>query len=211
MSYPLLIRKLNLEKKKIINVDLIREYCKKLNLDYNKTITYLTNNKYLVRILKGIFYIKSADERKYDKCDIYYLDAIKEALKLKGVKNWYLGLESAIKRNNLTHEFFVVDHIINDTIFRAKTITVMGNKIKFVKVKSELCTFGINKDKFPYSNIEKTLLDFIYLLKYRGFEDPLIKNKIIDYVELASKDKLFSYAKHYNKKVEEFVRSEWKN
>ena len=211
MTYPLLIRKLHLEKNKIIKNDLLREYCKLLGMDYNKVITYLINNKYLVRILRGIFYIKSVDERKYSKCNIYYLDALKEALKIKSVKNWYLGLESAIKRNNLTHEFFVVDYIINDTIFRAKTITVMGHKIKFVKVKPELCTFGIKKEKFPYSNIEKTLLDFIYLLKYRGFEDSLIKSKIVDFMGLASKDKLLSYAKFYNKKVEEFVRLEWKN
>lgn len=211
MSYPLLIRKLHLEKNKIIEADLLREYCKILDLNYNKTITYLINNKYLVRILRGIFYIKSVDERKYDKCDIYYLDAIKEALRLKGVTNWYFGLESAIKRNNLTHEFFVVDYIINDTIFRAKTITVMGNKIKFVKVKPELCTFGVKKEKFPYSDVEKTLLDFIYLLKYRGFEDPLIKSKIGDYMDIVSYDVLIKYAKKYNKKVEDFVRSEWKN
>lgn len=211
MSYPLLIRKLHLEKNKIIKDDVLREYCKLLEMDYNKVITYLINNKYLVRILRGIFYIKSADERKYDKCDMYYLDAIKEALKIKGVTHWYLGLESAIKRHNLTHEFFVITYIVNDTIFRAKTIKVMGHKIKFVKVKPKLCTFGINKEKFPYSDIEKTLLDFIYLMKYKGFEDVLIKSKIIDYVEFASKDKLLSYANFYNKKVEDFVRSEWKN
>lgn len=211
MSYPLLIRKLHLEKNKIIKDDLLREYCKLLGMKYNEVITYLINNKYLVRILRGIFYIKSVDERKYDKCNIYYLDAIKKALKIKGVNNWYLGLESAIKRNNLTHEFFVVDYIINDTIFRAKTITVMGHKIKFVKVKSKLCIFGIKKEKFPYSDIEKTLLDFIYLLKYKGFENSLIKSKIIDYISFASKDKLLSYARSYNKKVEEFVKVEWKN
>lgn len=211
MSFPLLIRKLHLEKNKIIKDDLIRDYCKLLEMDYHKTITYLINNKYLVRILRGIFYIKSADERKYDKCDIYYLDALKEALKIKGVDNWYLGLESAIKRNNLTHEFFVVDYVLNDTIFRAKTITVMGHKIKFVKLKPELCIFGINEGKFPYSDVEKTLLDFIYLMKYKCFEDSLIKSKIVDYMNLVSKDKLLSYAKHYNKKVEEFVRLEWKN
>jgi hypothetical protein len=211
MSFPLLIRKLHLEKNKIVKDDLLREYCKLLEMDYHKVITYLVNNKYLIRILRGIFYIKSADERKYDKCDIYYLDALKEALKIKGVDNWYLGLESAIKRNNLTHEFFVVDYILNDTIFRAKTITVMGHKVKFIKLKPELCSFGINEGKFPYSDVEKTLLDFIYLMKYKGFEDSLIKSKLIDYMSLASKDKLLFYAKHYNKKVEEFVRLEWKN
>lgn len=210
MSYTLLIRKLHLEKKKIIKDDVLREYCKLLDMEYNKVITYLINNNYLVRILRGIFYIRSVDERKYNKCDIYYLDAIKEALKIKGVTNWYLGLETAIKRHNLTHEFFVITYIINDTIFRPKAIKIMGNKIKFVKVKPEICTFGIKKEPFPYSDIEKTLLDFIYLMKYKGFEDAIIRSKIIDYMEFASKDKLLSYAKFYNKKVEEFVRSEWK-
>lgn len=205
MTYKLLIRKLYLEDEKFITSDHIRKYCKILKMDYNTVIRYLTHYRYLERIFKGIFYILSVEERKFNKFDISYRGAVAKALDIKGVKNWYFGLETAVKMNNLTHEFFVIDYIISDTIFRAKPIGIMGNKMKFVKLKPELFKFGINKGKFPYSDVEKTILDMIYLYKYKGFTDTMVKNKIIDLLEHSSKKKLINYAKKYNKSVRKFI------
>ncbi len=208
MKYGLLVKKLNMIDKKIITSGELKSYCSILKITYLDAIKYLIRYKYLHRIMRGIFYNPSIHERKMGEFDMTYREAIIKALEIKGVKNWYFGLESAIKLNNLTHEFFVVDYILNDTISRTKSLEVFGNKVKFVKVKPKLCKFGMKKTNYmKFSNIEKTILDFIYLFKYRGFEDPLIKSKIIDYVDIASKEKLLSYAKHYNKTVEEFVRT----
>ena len=207
MSYGLLVKKLNLVKEKIITSSDLKSYCVILKMEYLDAIKYLIRHKYLHRIMRGIFYNPSIRERKMGGFDITYREAIAKALEIKGVKNWYLGLETAIKLNNLTHEFFIIDYIINDKIGRSNSLEVFGNKVKFVKVKSELCRFGIKKLKYVrFSDVEKTILDFVYLLKYRGFSDFLIKNKIIDYLEFSSKEKLLSYSKKYNKKVEEFVR-----
>ena len=130
MTLKLLIKKLYLDKKKFIERDLIREYCKKLNLDYYSTIGYLTNHKYLIRILRGIFYMPSIEEKKFDKLDINYLKAINEALKIKNIKNYYFGLETAIKLNKLTHEYFVIDYVLSDKIFRAKPVKILAfNKL----------------------------------------------------------------------------------
>ena len=197
MTLKLLIKKMYLDGNKFIKRDLIKEYCKKLNLSYYSAIGYLTNHKYLIRILRGIFYMPSIEERKFDKLDIDYLDAINEALKIKKIKNYYFGLETSIKLNKLTHEYFVIDYIVSDKIFRAKPVKIMGHKIRFVKLKKELFNFGIIKDKLPRSDIEKTILDIIYLAKYDGLNDNEIKSKIIDLLKFSSKNKLLKYSKRF--------------
>lgn len=205
MSFSLLIKKLYLNNEKFIVSDLIKGYCNKLELNYYNTIRYLTHNKYLIRIFKGIFYMPSIEERKLNKLNTNYLDTIAEALKIKGVKNWYFGLETSLKLNNLTHEFFLIDYVINDKIFRAKPITILNYKIKFIKIKKELLSFGIKKKKLPFSNVEKTVLDIIYLAKYESISDNEIKSKIIDLLKHCSKVKLLNYSKKYNNSVTKFI------
>jgi hypothetical protein len=196
MTLKLIVEKLELSDKKFITREELREYCKKLSLDYYVTIRYLTHYKYLVRILRGIFYIKSIEERKLNKTDINYLEAIKEALKIKGVRNWYFGLSTALKLNNLTHEYFTIDYVINDKIFRAKPFFILGYKIKFIKINSKLTSFGIINKNLPYSDPEKTMLDFVYLKEYGSVK--LIPEEIF---EECSKNKILKYSKSYDKRT----------
>ncbi len=206
MTYKLLVRKLYLDKEDFIVASKLREYCKELKLIYYTTIGYLLTNKYLIRILRGIFYIPSIEERKLKKININYMDAIARSLELKGIKNWYFGLETSIKLNNLTHEYFIIDYIINDTLFRPKPIEVIGHKIKFIKLKKSLFGFGIIKNnKINFSENEKTLLDFIYLYKYKGLSIKDIKNRISELTKHCSAKKTRRYSKKYNKKITKFI------
>ncbi len=191
MTLKLLVKKLELSKPKFITREEIREYCRELGMDYYSVIRYLTHNCYLIRILKGIFYIKSIEERKLKRLDINHLEAIKEALKIKGVEHWYFGLETALKLNNLTHEYFTIDYIINDKIFRAKPIKIMDHKVRFIKISSPLLSFGIVKHPLPHSDIEKTLLDFVYLKKKGNF----------GLLQKCSKKKLHRYSAKYPKSM----------
>lgn len=194
MTLKLIVMKLEISKKKFIISNEIKGYCKELGLDYYATIKYLTRHKYLVRIFKGIFYIKSIEERKLNKLDTSYFEIIKEALNIKGVKNWYFGLETALKLNNITHEYFTVDYVVNDKLFRAKPILILGHKVRFVKLSPKLLSFGIIRDKISYSDPEKTLLDLFYLKHY----------SIEEFEELAknlSKNKLIRYSKNYDKRT----------
>jgi len=202
----LLIKKLCLEKKRFITRDELREYCRELSIDYYDTIRYLLSRGYLIRILRGIFYVKSIEERKLKKINISYIEGIVRALEMKGIKNWYFGLDTAIKLNNLTHEYFTTDFIINDKIFRPKPIEILGHKIKFIKISSKLTKFGIIKKMVPFSDKEKTVLDIIYLSKYNNLNDFEIKNKITDLIKSCSKNKLLSYSKNYKKTVREFIK-----
>lgn len=193
MTLKLIVMKLEISKKKFITHTEIESYCKELKLDYYTVIRYLTHHKYLVRIFKGIFYIKTIEERKLNKFDISYLEIIKEALKIKGIDNWYFGLETALKLNNLTHEYFTIEYVISDKLFRAKPISILGHKVKFVKLSPKL-VFGIIKKNIPYSDPEKTLLDLLYLKHYSDAEFEEIAENL-------SKNKLIKYSKKYSKRI----------
>jgi predicted transcriptional regulator of viral defense system len=203
MKTTIIIEKLNLLNKKYITRDELKVYCKNLNKDYYNTIIYLTRNKYLIRILRGIFYVPSLEERKYNKINISLYEIITEALKIKGINNWYFGLDSAIKLNNITHETTATEYVVNDKIFRPRPILILGKKIKFIKLKKELLTFGITKEKT--SDLEKTILDIIYLAKYNKEKDKEILNKIIDLLEICNKPKIKKYSKYYPKTITKII------
>ena len=194
MTLKLIVEKLAIDNKKFIVVDEIKDYCRKLSLNYLPTIKYLLRNKYLARIFRGIFYVYSIEERKLGKSEMNSFEILKEALKIKGVKNWYFGLKSGLKFNNLTHEYFTIDYIINDKIFRAKPITIMGRRVKFYKLSKKMFSFGIIKKNINYSDSEKTLLDLLYLKHYSKEEFEEIAKEL-------SETKLIKYAKNYNKSV----------
>ncbi len=193
MTLKLLVKKLEWSKSKFITRKEIEGYCQELGMEYYPAIRYLTHHRYLVRILKGTFYVKSIEERKLKRLDISHLKAIQEALKMKGVEHWYFGLETALKLNNLTHEYFTLDYVVNDRIFRAKPIKILDHKVRFVKISPRLFGFGIFKRPYPHSNPEKTFLDFAYLKKGSGRKTELLKK--------CSKRKLFRYSVHYPKKI----------
>ncbi|MFH1915732.1 MAG: hypothetical protein ABIJ21_00565 [Nanoarchaeota archaeon] len=171
MKYDLLVRKLNTIEEKYITSDKIEEYCSIVELEYYDAIIYLTRHKYLYTIFKGIFYKPSIAERKLKSIKIDHFEAVSAGLGIKGIKNWYFALETALKFNGMTHEFFAVDFIINDTICRVNPMTILGNKIKFIKTKPRLMNFGMKKTgHFKYSDVEKTVLDMIYLKRYDGIK-----------------------------------------
>ena len=199
MTLKLIVEKLARDNKKFITSNEIKDYCRKLALDYFTTIKYLLRNKYIARIFRGIFYVYSIEERKLGKSEMNFFEIIKEALKIKGIKNWYFGLETGLKFNNLTHEYFTIDYVINDKIFRAKPIIIIGRKVKFYKLSSKMLSFGIVKKKVNYSDSEKTLLDLLYLKHYT-------KEEFEEIAEELSKTKLLKYAKNYNKRVINIVK-----
>lgn len=205
MSYKLLIEKLRRSEHKIVTREELANDCKTLNIRYEYAIGYLLKHGYLVKILRGIFYAKNVEEREYKTIKMSYKEAIARAFAIKEVKNWYFGLESALKINNLTHEYIAKETIISDKIFRSKLLLIFNHPIRFIKAKRELFSFGIKKDHFPYSDIEKTILDIIYFDKYNGRKDSEIRNRIAEYTEHISKHKLKEYGKHYPKSVQAFI------
>ncbi|MCQ5337676.1 MAG: hypothetical protein NO475_05755 [Candidatus Methanomethylicia archaeon] len=116
--------------------------------------------------------------------------------------NWYFGLYTSLRLNGLTHEFFDIIFVLNDKIFRPKEIKISGEKVKFIKLKEKLFGFGIiNKNGIKISYLEKTILDMVYIFRYRNINEERIISIIEDYFEKLDKKKLKEYLKLYPESV----------
>ena len=200
-----LLKKLNIDKKEFITSEELKHYCKSMNLNYEITIRHLLSRGYLIRIFKGIFYIKSLEETKLGKTKYNNLELVAKGLELKSVKNWYFGLYTALKFNNMTHESFSVDYVVNDKLLRSKPINIAGYKYRFIKLSPKLLQFGIIDDNLRYSDPEKTILDFIYTWRYNGVPREKIILDVSDWAKDISGEKTIRYAGNYPKTVREIA------
>ncbi|MCK9292620.1 hypothetical protein M0P25_00870 [archaeon] len=207
MKYKLIIDKLRLLDKNIITKEELTKYLNILNINYNSAINYLTNNNYLITMFRGIFYILSIEERAKKTINKNIFELLTKSLELKKIDKWYFALDTSLKINNIKHEYDNIIYIINNKLYRNKILKINGYNIKIIKLKDNLFNFGINKNKYlKYSDIEKTVIDIIYLDKYNSINDKNILNKINDLLSLCNKDKLIKYSKKYNKTTNKFIK-----
>jgi len=205
MSMKLLLRKLHMRGNEFLKSDELKGYCNTLSLDYDNTVRYFISRGYLLRIFRGVFYVRSFDELKLGKTKYSHLELVSKGLELKGVKNWYFGLYTALKLNNMTHEHFVIDYVISDKIFRDRPMKIAGYEFKFFKLKPALFSFGIIENRFRYSDIEKTILDFIYIWRYSSVPKEKILADLSGYTDNLSKKRIRDYVRNYPKTVEKIV------
>jgi predicted transcriptional regulator of viral defense system len=206
MKTSLLLKKLRLENKEFVTSEELKRYCKQLQLDYESTIDHFLTRGHFIRIFRGVFYVKSLDEMKLGKTKYSYLELVAKGLEIKGVKNWYFGLYTALKLNNMTHEYFSIDYVVNDKMLRINPMKVSGHKFRFMKLKSSLLSFGaITKDGLSYSDPEKTILDFIYIWRYNGIPRDRIIADVGDWSINLSVSRLIEYTKNYPKTVQEIT------
>ena len=201
----LLLKKLAIDRKEFITSDELKRYCKNMGLRYEITIRHLVSRGYLIRIFKGIFYIKSPEEVKLNKPKYSHLELVAKGLELKGVKSWYFGLFTALKFNNMTHESFAIDYVINDKLLRSKPISIAGYKFRFIKLNSRLFEFGVVGNDLKYSDPEKTILDFIYTWRYNGVPKEKIVLDVSEWAKGVSREKIKKYAVNYPKTVQEIA------
>jgi len=207
MTMSHLLRKLWMDKKEFVTAEELKTYCRSMRMDYATVVSYFVKRKYFVRVLRGIFYVKSLEEAKLGRSRYNHLELVAKGLELKKVSSWYFGLHTALKLNNMTHETFAIEDVINDKLFRANPFTIAGYKFKFSKLSSALLDFGIKKGKngVMYSDREKTVLDFIYVWRYNGIPEEKIAADVSGWARGASKEKLKVYAKKYPKTVAEIA------
>jgi hypothetical protein len=203
MKTSLLIKKLRLEKKEVVTSEELKVYCKQLKLDYESTIDHFVTRGHLIRIFRGIFYVKSLDELKLGKTKYSHLELVTKGLETKGVNNWYFGLYTALKLNNMTHEYFSVDYVVNDKILRVNPMKISGYRFRFMKLKPPLFSFGISDtNTIRYSDPEKTILDFIYMWRYNSVSKDRIIADVGEWSTNLSVSKFMEYAKNYPKTVQ---------
>ncbi len=206
-----LIREFSLKKKKILTSDDLEAVCTKYNFDFKRTKVSLINKRDLLTIFRGIYYLRDFNEKKTGITKYSADELLSEGLRLKGVKNWYFGLNTALKMMNLTHETFTVNYVINDRFNRTKPMKILGSDFLFTKIKTPLFSFGVKKTMTPndipinYSNAEKTLLDMVYLYRLSGKSRETAVSIIEEYAGNISKKKMIDYAKNYPKTVKKIV------
>ena len=207
MKTGILLRKLRMENREFVTSNELRAYCRPLKLDYDIAIRHLVPRGYMVRILKGIFYVKSLEELELGKSKYNHLELVSKGLELKKVSNWYFGLHTALKLNNMTHETFAIEDVISDKLFRANPFAIAGYSFKFSRLSPSLLGFGIRKAKHGvrYSDPEKTVLDFIYVWRYNGIPEEKIAADIAAWARNAAKEKVKAYTKKYPKTVAEIA------
>jgi len=189
----------------VITKDEMKETCKRFGADVDGTINYMISYKYLVRILRGLYYVKTVEEFGLKKTpDVYKVLSLGlNKLKVK----WYFGLYTSLRLNGLTHEFFDSIFVLNDRIYRPKEIKVAGEKVKFLKLSSKLVDFGIvNEGGTRFSDVEKTLLDFVYISRYRSVPEGRTTSMIEEYRKRVKADRIIEYLKFYPKSVGKVVR-----
>jgi len=163
MKASILWKKFLLENKKIVTSEYIRDLAEQISKDSNQVIDYLQRQDYITRILRGIFYVKSIEERVRSGFDHSIYEMVAMALKKKGVESWYFGLETALKMNEMTHEYFTVDYVLTDSFRTTKVIRIIDNQFKFIKRSKKYFKDGIvTKKRIRYSDVEKTVLDLAY-------------------------------------------------
>ncbi|MDG6927450.1 MAG: hypothetical protein JRN10_05045 [Nitrososphaerota archaeon] len=203
----LLLKRLRLENKKFITSSELKSYCTSMKLDYNTTIRYFESRREVIRIFRGVFYIRTLDEVKLGRASYNHLELVERGLQIKGVKKWYFGLHTALKLNNMTHEHYAVDEVVTDSLFRAKPITIASHNFRFIKLSPALFDFGVmEKDGLRFSDPEKTILDFIYIWRYNGMPEEKIAADISDWTGSISWTTMEKYAKKYPATVLETVK-----
>jgi len=205
MKTILVWKKLILEKRRITTSGRIKELAVKMDKNGIRTIRYLQEHGYLIRVLRGFYYVKTPDEREggYLEHSIYEIVAM--ALKEKGVGRWYFGLETALKLNNMTHEYYATIYVITDSFETTKIIKIQNYDFRFLKWAGHHFEFGISrKGTLRYSDNEKTVLDIAYQTYRRNSGSNHSLNTIKEYSGLLDIAKLKKYLKRYPVRFQRF-------
>lgn len=206
-----IIREFSLRGKKIITAHDLKTLCDKYGFDFKKTKVALLNKGYLLTIFRGIYYLKDYNEKKTGVIKYSANELLSLGLAERGIKNWYFGLNSALKMLNLTHEIFAVNYVFNDKFNRTKPTKILGSKFLFRRMKPPLFAFGIREAKTPnnvtikYSDTEKTLLDMVYLYRFSGKSKESAVSLIGEYRDVIDKREAYDYAKRYPNTVEKII------
>jgi len=190
---------------RVVLRDEVSDVCVKFGVDAANVINYMIRYGYFVRILRGVYYVKTLEEFKLGRAvDVHRVVSL--GMDRLGLE-WYFGLYTALRLNGMTHEFHNTTFIINNRIFRPKEITIAGSKVKFIKLKERLFGFGVKeKDGLKFSDPEKTILDFIYIFRYRGVPEGRIISMVEEYATHIHGEKLKEYLRFYPKSVGKVVK-----
>ena len=192
------LKKIKQDNKEFVTSEELQIYSKDLYLDYRTISNYLVTRGFLLNILDDIYYVKSEEEILQNKLNYSILELVGKGLNLKGVKNWYFGLYTALNLINIEYEHENdMFYLINDQIIKEKPIKILGKNFRFLTFKNALFNFGIIDNKVKYSDHEKTILDLIYLWQYNHMNESRILIEAYKLLDGISEEKILDYSQYY--------------
>lgn len=209
MKASVLLQKLWVNENEFVTSKELNKYCSELGLDYETYVRNFLYRGYLTRIFRGIFYVKPPEGLVLGRTKYNHLELVAKGLEMKGIKNWYFGFHTALKLNNMTHEYFTVDEVVSDSLFRPRPVGIAGYRFEFVKISPTLLKFGVRETgenvTLRYSDPEKTILDFVYRLVRKGADTDWIIGHVSEWSEDVSEDRIRMYSERYSKTVKKIV------
>jgi len=192
---------------RVATKDDLAELCSRFGVDLDYFVNYVIRYGYVVRVLRGLYYVRTVEEFKLGRApDVLRVLAL--GMERLGVR-WYFGLYTALRLGGATHEYYDVVFVISDSIYRPKPVRVAGERVRFVRVKPSLTSFGlVRRDGLVYSDLEKTVLDFTYLSRYGSIPRERAVAVLREHADALNRERLAEYAKRYPKTVRGVLRDE---
>lgn len=207
MSISRILEQLRTKEGQFVSLEQIKEYSTRFHYPVTQVLNYLVSQDSMIKIFKDLYYLKTSEEKSSNKLSVSLLEIVGKALEFKDVSRWYYGLYTALKLNKMPvdDEHRNDIYIINDRVFFREPLVVENTNFKFIKFKDIFFDFGIVKGVVNYSDREKTVLDYVYLLKQNRMHERKILVEISKLQKFVSKEKITEYATHYDDQVREIV------
>jgi predicted transcriptional regulator of viral defense system len=163
MKMSIVWRRLLVEGRRYTTSEAIASLAEDIGRDPEVCLRYLQQQGYIHRILRGIFYVASPNERDRGALEPSVYQLVAKALEMKGVDKWYFGLDTALKLNGMTHEYFMIDYVITDSFKTTKVIRILDRRFRFLHWSEWHFESGIiEQGGIRFSDPEKTVLDLSY-------------------------------------------------
>jgi len=166
-------------------IEIIKKFTKIKNIQ--AMIEKLQKKKRLVPIKKGVYMVVPlrAIDKKFSLDNYQLVDYL-----LK--EDYYVGLYNAFNLHGFTEQVPAKMFVFNTKYSADKNI--LHYKYKFFKIKKDKL-FGIIKEKYPYSDKERTIIDVLEYPEYLGgLSEVMDRIKQVKY----NKSRLIDYAIKYN-------------
>jgi predicted transcriptional regulator of viral defense system len=200
-------RRLDLSGKNFTTSSEIRKMASSIGKDDTRSLLYLQEQGYIQRILRGIFYVKTPDELERGSLGVSIYEMVSRALRMKGVRSWYFGLESALKLNEMTHEFFPVEVVVTDSFRTTKIIGISYSRFQFLRWSPDHFRFGLVRRRgLIFSDKEKTVLDIAYKRLLERQDPNYVRSIIREYEPLLDKKRLKEYLSFYPSRLQDVLR-----
>jgi len=210
MTINKILDKLWQDGTEFVSLNRLRKVSKNLYYNYSTMIKYLISRGFLYKVLNDVYYVRSQETLNSVNENLKYTsyELISKALNFIDVENWYFGLYTALRFHAPSFKNNTGDYLIfsNTPVIRNKFI-VCEQEFQIIRLKPTLFNFGIlqKENEVKYSDLEKTILDLVYLWQSSNTPNHKIKAEIFKYSKLLSTDKIKSYSSHYPDEIKHLM------